>query len=226
MSRSHRTGRRSTRAASRGSSASPATRATGALADARRVRHAQRRELRLRRRRAHGDHRGHRASTPTGSHIYVAARDRLVVFDRQPLSGGLTLVQCLKTGGGSGCVDVPDLGLALTGITVAPDGRTVYVTRGGANHVLSLRRDPATGLLTPLGCVSFDADPAAARSGPVHRRSRSRPRRTAATCTCASYEGTGAGAFGAVASFRAAQAPVCQGRSGDRRGRRDHRRCR
>ena len=69
------------------------------------------------------------ALDPDGEYVYVAARERLVVFDRQPLSGGLTLVQCMKTGGGSGCVDVPDLGRALTGIAIAPDGRTAYVTR-------------------------------------------------------------------------------------------------
>ena len=110
-----------------------------------------------------------------GESLYVAASDRLVVFDRQPLSGGLTLVQCMKAGGGNGCVDVPGVSGWISGAAVSPDGRTVYVTSALNNLVLSLRRDPATGLLTALSCVSFAADPGCSPAAGLAPPLRSRP---------------------------------------------------
>lgn len=149
------------------------------------------------------------AFDPSGEFLYAAARDRLIVFDRQPLSGGLTLVQCMKAGGGDGCVDVPEIGLSTTGVAVAPDGRTAYVTRGGAHHVLSLRRDPGTGLLSPLGCVSFDPDPGCSPAAGVYFPYEVAVAPGSPSVYVAAIEGTGQNATGALSSFRAAQAPIC-----------------
>ncbi len=149
------------------------------------------------------------ALDPAGESLYVAANDRLVVFDRQPLSGGLTLVQCLKEGGGNGCVDVPALSGGISSAAVSPDGRTVYVTSALNNLVLSLRRDPATGLLTALGCVSFAADPGCSPAAGLNAATAIATS-PGGRAYVASNTGTGPGEFGAVASFRAAQTPVCQ----------------
>ena len=78
-----------------------------------------------------------------GRQLYVAARspDLVAVYDRNAETGALGERQVLY---GAGDLPVP----YAMGLAGSPDGRHVYVA-GGAIGIL--RREPATGLLTPAG---------------------------------------------------------------------------
>lgn len=72
--------------------------------------------------------------------------------------GDLTYQGCLKRPGGSATCAGTNNGLAgAHAVAMSPDGKSVYVTGHGANTVSMFARDPATGALTPAGCVT-DAD--------------------------------------------------------------------
>lgn len=82
--------------------------------------------------------------SPDDKHIYVTAEgdDSLVVFERDPTSGGLRFVQLLRNGVG-GIVGLGD----ARGLDLSADGRHVYVTSAAAGRVTLLQRDPLTGQL-------------------------------------------------------------------------------
>ena len=72
--------------------------------------------------------------------------------------GTLTFDSCITSVAVPGCTDVSASNGAfsiLDGITIAPDNRSVYTTGDAA--VAHLLRDPATGALTPAGCISGGA---------------------------------------------------------------------
>lgn len=68
--------------------------------------------------------------------------------------GELTYAGCV-TDAATGCAttsvgSIPSVG----GIAVSPDGRSLYVTSFSASTVTRFDRDPATGALTPRGCLT------------------------------------------------------------------------
>jgi DNA-binding beta-propeller fold protein YncE len=95
------------------------------------------------------------AVSPDGKNVYVTADTpgSVSVFARDADSGSLEPVMCVSENGSDGlCAD----GTALTGassVSVAPDGRQVFVTAAGIGGVTSYTRDPADGRLTPQGCL-------------------------------------------------------------------------
>jgi DNA-binding beta-propeller fold protein YncE len=105
--------------------------------------------------------------SPGGRNLYVVSyglrpgTDSVVTLQRDPRSGGVRPLPgtrgCIQSLPGSGCRAVPGLEGAAA-ITVAPDGRFVYVASELSGAVTGFRRDPVTGGLTPLthrgGCVS------------------------------------------------------------------------
>jgi DNA-binding beta-propeller fold protein YncE len=114
------------------------------------------------------------AVSPDNKSVYVVSLgdDAIVRFDRDTTTGAITP---------AGCVDDNDTGPepcdqstdALNGpisVAVSPDagGRSVYVvsTVFGGRGIVHLDRDPATGALTPVGCISddFSGDPACAQT--------------------------------------------------------------
>lgn len=64
---------------------------------------------------------------------------------------------CASSTGADGCAEVTGLDSAAVAVA-SPDGRNVYVAARDADSVVSFRRDPASGRLTPLAgtgrCVS------------------------------------------------------------------------
>jgi len=91
------------------------------------------------------------AVSPDGNNVYVSAGRTLVVFNRSQADGSLTPAGCFEApGSGLGCgKEAP--GLSISGhLVVSTDGRNVYSTSG---DITTFTRDPATGALTPAGCL-------------------------------------------------------------------------
>ncbi|HEX3174603.1 MAG TPA: hypothetical protein VHQ43_10370 [Solirubrobacterales bacterium] len=112
------------------------------------------------------------AISPDGRSLYVASGNFhgsvVARFVRDPLSGALAYAGCitgdLEAGptGPGGCAALPTatregFGSGLyesSGIAIAGDGRRVYVTAAGDGSVVSFDRDPASGALTFVRCIS------------------------------------------------------------------------
>ena len=85
------------------------------------------------------------AVSPDGASVYVVARseDAITAFARDADTGALTLIGSHADGvGGVTGMD------AAEGVTVAPDGRHVYVAAEGSDAVVVFERDLETGALT------------------------------------------------------------------------------
>ncbi len=85
------------------------------------------------------------AVTPDGEHVLVTASHShsLTVFSRDPATGGLTYLETQIDG-----VDgVDGLDFAV-GVTVSPNGASVYATSDGGDAVALFNRHPLTGHLT------------------------------------------------------------------------------
>ena len=118
------------------------------------------------------------AISPDGNNVYVVgAEDALAIFSRDPSTGALTWIGCLRNSD-SRCTPVTGLA-GPNGVAVSPDGTSVYVTSGQDSSIAEFSRDPATGLLTQLppnnDCISSDplnpggcgSDSAAGLANPV-----------------------------------------------------------
>jgi DNA-binding beta-propeller fold protein YncE len=104
------------------------------------------------------------AVSPDGKNVYVAAPadDALVIFDRDPVTGELTLSSaaagCVNQNGSDRCEE----GRALEGATsvaVSPDGQNVYLAASGvAGGISVFDREPGTGDLLQMsgtdGCLN------------------------------------------------------------------------
>lgn len=69
---------------------------------------------------------------------------------------GLTAQGCLSSGLLAGCTTLNGQLDSPGGLAISPDGANAYVMGGGSDTLLTLKRDPATGALSPQGCVSND----------------------------------------------------------------------
>jgi len=114
------------------------------------------------------------AVAPDGRSVYVATSRRVVVFDRDLATGVLRekagTQGCVSDAGEGRCAQGRGLGPA-SGVTVSPDGRSVYV----ASHdgVATFDRDPATGALTQkrgrAGCFTETGSRGRCRNGTLVR---------------------------------------------------------
>ncbi|MGI8729667.1 MAG: lactonase family protein, partial [Solirubrobacteraceae bacterium] len=91
-----------------------------------------------------------------GRQVYVASGDddTLTTFARDPQTGALTWVRCLRdaTRSATGCTSVAGLDGAR-GIVVSADGRSVYVASGEGDTLAVFQRDTSSGTLTWAGCL-------------------------------------------------------------------------
>src|SRR2546423_2899315 len=104
------------------------------------------------------------AVSPDGKNVYAAAwgSSGIAVFSRDGLTGKLTQIGCVR--GVNTCVGARGLSGAAA-VVVSPDGRNVYLASYDADALVSFARDPATGLLKGLGCVSDDGTDRQCASG-------------------------------------------------------------
>jgi 6-phosphogluconolactonase (cycloisomerase 2 family) len=101
--------------------------------------------------------------SPDGAHLYAVIQSQLSVFERDPATGELLLVEELFDG-----VDGVD---GLSGgrdVVVSAEGTLVYVAGTGDDAVAAFRRNPADGTLAFLGVQgSLGGAQSLAASGPV-----------------------------------------------------------
>jgi DNA-binding beta-propeller fold protein YncE len=111
------------------------------------------------------------AISPDGQNVYVASGTAgttqassfgsLAILRRNAATGAISETGCLSSDGTDGrdgasgaCVPTPAL-LGADGVTVSPDGLTVFVTANISGSVVAFAREPATGSLTNLGCFQY-----------------------------------------------------------------------
>jgi hypothetical protein len=101
--------------------------------------------------------------SPDGHQVYVGSPVGLAVFRRNAVTGMLTQPAgadgCVNGTGAAGCTKAPGL-LGADALAATADGRALVAAGGGGAHgaVTAFRRDPATGALTPAGCLTQLAD--------------------------------------------------------------------
>lgn len=94
-------------------------------------------------------------TSPDGEFVYTTSyySSGVGIFARNPATGALKQIGCVRTV--RTCTSARALGGAAS-IAITPDGRNAYVAAGDADAVSELERDPATGALKFIGCVSDD----------------------------------------------------------------------
>ncbi len=95
------------------------------------------------------------AVSPDGRQVYVTAATpgSVSAYSRDPETGDLRPLMCVSENGSDGvCVDGTGL-LGASSVTVAPDGRQVFVTAAQTGAVTTYARDAADGRLTPQSCL-------------------------------------------------------------------------
>ena len=98
------------------------------------------------------------AVSPDGRDVYVStSADDAVVHLRRGTNGTLTPAECIDDndapGGPDACALSTDGLHAASDVAVTPDGRNVLAVSEVDSALVNLDRDPATGVLTPAGCV-------------------------------------------------------------------------
>jgi 6-phosphogluconolactonase (cycloisomerase 2 family) len=97
------------------------------------------------------------AISPDGTSLYAPGLgdDAIAMFRRNPATGALTPQGCIDDNdtGPENCAQTADGLDAVYFLVVSDDGRFLYSASTGDSAVSIFRRDPATGGLTPIGCV-------------------------------------------------------------------------
>ncbi len=102
------------------------------------------------------------AISPDGKSVYAAgggADSAVVALSRDAGTGALSPVGCWRDAeSAANCAgnNAPALAGA-EGVTVSPDGKNVYVVAQGDSAISSFTRDPGTGALTYVSCISNGA---------------------------------------------------------------------
>jgi hypothetical protein len=99
------------------------------------------------------------AISPDSKNVYVGAQqsDKVMTYARAA-NGSLTRAGCISEIPDAGCIMTDQLVGNSYGLAVSPDGKNVYSasrsTGGEPSGIAVLKRDAATGVLTPGGCVA------------------------------------------------------------------------
>jgi DNA-binding beta-propeller fold protein YncE len=103
-----------------------------------------------------------------GARFYVGAT-RTGAVDTLTVGQGLVPGQCIKASGlDSRCAEEPALAGARS-LALAPGGSQLYVAAAAADAVVTLRREPGGGSLTPAGCISASGLDGHCRTGAALR---------------------------------------------------------
>ena len=107
------------------------------------------------------------AVSADGRSVYTtsSSRDAIAHFTRDPLTGALSFAGCITAGDtpATGCTDLSATTNALAStfsVAVSADGRNVYTGSAEKDAVTHLVRDPSTGALSFVGCITAGATPA------------------------------------------------------------------
>ncbi len=102
--------------------------------------------------------------SPDGRNAYsVAVQGDLIEYSRDPASGALSVIGCFssKPKAEPACetnaeMEVPAIE-SPAALAISSDGSSVYVVgQGAVNGLVEFRRNPETGLLAKIGCVTHD----------------------------------------------------------------------
>lgn len=107
------------------------------------------------------------AVSPDGRNLYAAHSSGVSTFARDPATGALTQLP-----GPAGCLiaqltDTCARGRgirAATGVALSANGRRVYVSAFNSGAIAVFDRDPATGVLEQVGCMSVRRDEGCTRA--------------------------------------------------------------
>ncbi len=111
--------------------------------------------------------------SPDGRSAYsVAVQGDLIEYSRNPANGSLSVIGCFssKPKTEPACeanaeMEVPSIE-SPAAVAISPDGSSVYVIgQGAVNDLVEFRRNPETGLLTKIGCVTEEATSAECTTG-------------------------------------------------------------
>jgi DNA-binding beta-propeller fold protein YncE len=162
---------------------------------------------------------GGMAVAPDGRSLYVGGRGTggLTVLSRQPASGALAVLECFNEAGSQGCTKVDGMDAGSGDVAVSPDGTLVLVAGsvglGATGELRTFRRDTATGRLAPLACTSVAGQPGCVSGAGMFEAYAPAFSPDGRHAYLASIDGTAGGDSGALAAFRLAVAPTCQGAS-------------
>jgi 6-phosphogluconolactonase (cycloisomerase 2 family) len=153
------------------------------------------------------------ALSPDGADAYVASSNGIAALRRDAVSGVLTFNQCFTSGGGGGCAADPSIVSNGRDVKVSPDGRFVYLSGGSGTdgYLRTYARNPGTGTLTPLGCVSYLGGPGCGTAAGLANAEHIALSPDGANLYLSAFQGGDNN--GAVAAFRIQSAPVCHGAS-------------
>lgn len=99
--------------------------------------------------------------SPDGKNVYsVAVRGDLIESSRNPSTGALSVIGCV-TAGTDTCaaeneIKVPEVAEPAA-VVISPDGKNAYVIAQHSSSVIEFSRDPQTGLLAEIGCVTHQS---------------------------------------------------------------------
>jgi 6-phosphogluconolactonase (cycloisomerase 2 family) len=97
------------------------------------------------------------AVSPDGNNVYLGTLldDALVTFERDLLDGSITATSCIQNTAGTDCLmsggTVPGLD-AVSGLSISPDGKSVYVASLTSDALAAFDRAP-DGTLSASGCI-------------------------------------------------------------------------
>ena len=95
--------------------------------------------------------------SPDGTSLYAVgnSEDAIVHFDRNPITGALAPRDCiddLSTGFDTCSSSTEGLSDA-NGVAISPDGTSVYVASTSDQAIVTFKRNPGNGALSPRGCI-------------------------------------------------------------------------
>lgn len=102
--------------------------------------------------------------SPNGRNAYsVAVQGDLIEYSRNPANGSLSVIGCFssKPAAEPACETNAEMEVASiespAALAISPDGKSAYVVTQGANNLVEFNRDPETGLLTRIDCITRES---------------------------------------------------------------------
>jgi DNA-binding beta-propeller fold protein YncE len=102
--------------------------------------------------------------SPNGKNAYSVAVDGdLTEYSRNPANGDLAAIGCFSSFSKTepACAEHAEMEVAAVespaAIAISPDGASVYVVAQKSNDIVEFGRNPESGLLTKIGCITHES---------------------------------------------------------------------